>query len=170
MTIVASETYTSTSAPIQHAAVTAFNGGEDIEDYLRQSRRILKAVAHYVTDRLKDIKVEISIPHGAFYLFPDFGIYREAMANKGIATSVEMCNMLLEETGVAMLPGYEFGRDPAEMTARIALVDFNGGEALRAASGSYENKEIDDHFVQEYAPRVTEAISRLCKWFREMAL
>jgi aspartate/methionine/tyrosine aminotransferase len=168
MTIVASETYTSTSAPIQHAAITAFNGGEDIDDYLFHSRRILRALAYYATERLKDIGVEVSMPHGAFYLFPDFGIYREALTGKGIFTSVEMCNTLLEETGVAMLPGYEFGRDPAELTARIALVDFNGELALGAASKGYSNKDIDDRFVQEYAPKITEAFARLAAWFREL--
>jgi aspartate aminotransferase len=168
MTIVASETFTSTSAPIQHAAITAFEGGEDIDFYLFQSRRILQALAHYAKDRCKDIGVEIPMPHGAFYLFPDFGIYREALAGKGIFTSVEMCNTLLEETGVAMLPGYEFGRDPAELTVRIALVDFNGEEALRAASKDYNNKDIDDSFVQAYAPKITEAFTRLSEWFRKL--
>ena len=32
MAIIASETYTATSAPIQHAAIAAFNGGDDIAD------------------------------------------------------------------------------------------------------------------------------------------
>lgn len=168
MTIVASETYTSTSAPIQHAAITAFMGGKDIDHYLFQSRRILRALAHYATKRFKDIHMEVPMPHGAFYLFPDFGIYRKALEGKGIFTSVELCNTLLEETGVAMLPGYEFGRDPLELTARIALVDFNGEEALRAASNDYSNKNIDDLFVQKYAPKLTEAFIRLSEWFRAM--
>jgi aspartate aminotransferase len=168
MSIVASETYTSTSAPIQHAAITAFKGGKDIDQYLFQARRILRALAHYATDRLKDIHVEVPMPHGAFYLFPDFGMYREALAAKGIFTSVELCNALLEETGVAMLPGYEFGRDPAELTARIALVDFNGEEALRAASEYNDNKDINELFVQRYAPNLTEAFTRLSDWFRKM--
>ncbi len=169
MTIVASETYTSTSAPIQHAAVTAFKGGKDIDHYLFQSRRILKALAQYATDRFKEMHVEVPMPHGAFYLFPDFSIYKEALAGKGIVTSVELCNTLLEETGVAILPGYEFGRDPAELTARIALVDFNGKEALRAASDNYSNKNIDDLFVQKYAPKLAEAFKRLTAWFRAMS-
>lgn len=51
-----------------------------------------------------------------------------------------------------MLPGYEFGWDPAELTARITLVDFNGEEALRSASKNYGNKNIDDLFVRRYTP------------------
>ncbi len=168
VTIVASETFTSTSAPIQHAAITAFKGGEDIDKYLSDSRRILKSLAHYAVDRLRDIHVELPMPHGAFYLFPDFSRYREGLAARGIFTSVEMCKALLEETGVAMLPGYEFGREPDELTARIALVDFNGEEALRVASGDYVHKDIDESFVQSQAPKITEAFARLSEWFAKI--
>ena len=49
MATVASETYTSVAAPIQHAAVRAFQGGADIDDYLLQSRRILKGLARYLS-------------------------------------------------------------------------------------------------------------------------
>ena len=41
MAAVASETYTSVSAPIQHAAIRAFEGDAEIEQYLWQIRRIL---------------------------------------------------------------------------------------------------------------------------------
>ena len=165
MTIVASETFTSTSAPIQHAAVTAFNGGEDIDTYLLHSRRILRVLAQYGVDRLREMKVETPMPHGAFYIFPDFKMYREALSAKGIYTSVELCNTLLAETGVAMLPGYEFGREPDELTARIALVDFDGDAALKAASSEYNEKELGEDFVRCYAPRLVEAFERMREWF-----
>jgi aspartate aminotransferase len=44
MAAVASETYTSTSAPIQYAAVRAFQGGTEIERYLWNARRVLRAL------------------------------------------------------------------------------------------------------------------------------
>jgi aspartate aminotransferase len=166
MTTVASETYTSTSAPIQHAAITAFKGGEDIDNYLVHSRRILRALARYATGQLGEMQVEIPMPHGAFYLFPDFGIYKEALAGRGIFTSVELCNTLLEETGIAMLPGYEFGRDPSELTASIALVDFDGGKALSAAAADYPDNDVDDDFLcAPMPPRLTEAFARMAEWF-----
>jgi len=165
MSIVASETYTSTSAPIQHAAITAFEGGEDIEDYLYHVRRILRALSVFMTGQLKRMGIDVPAPQGAFYLFPDFGIYREKLALKGIETSVELCSTLLEETGIAMLPGYEFGRDPAELTARMAFVDFDGEKALKAAAGKYRDQEIDDTFIGTYAPRMVEAMKRMESWF-----
>jgi aspartate aminotransferase len=168
MATVASETYTATSAPIQYAAITAFNGGHDIEEYLFHSRRILKALATYLVNELNSIKINIPMSHGAFYLFPDFGAYREKLSARGILTSVEMCSTLLEDTGVAMLPGFDFGRDPEELTARLAFVDFDGQAALEAASGEYTNKEIDESFVKCYAPRLVEAFRHLTAWFSSL--
>ncbi|MEJ2049230.1 MAG: pyridoxal phosphate-dependent aminotransferase, partial [Calditrichota bacterium] len=69
MAVVASETYTSTSAPIQYAAVRAFHGGIRIERYLWNSRRILKALGDYIAENLKVSDIKVSCPQGAFYLF-----------------------------------------------------------------------------------------------------
>ena len=168
MATVASETFTATSAPIQYAAITAFEGGNDIEDYLFHSRRILKALAKYLVNELGSINLNNPMSHGGFYLFPDFGLFREKLAARGILTSVEMCSALLEETGVAMLPGHDFGRDPAELTARLAFVDFDGALALRVASGEYANKEIDKSFIKRYTPRLVEAFQQLTGWFSSL--
>jgi aspartate aminotransferase len=168
MSIVASETYTATSAPIQYAAITAFNGGDDIDEYLVNARRILKAMAGFLVKELNSIKINIPMPQGGFYLFPDFGPFREKLAERGILTSVEMCSALLQETGVAMLPGHDFGRDPAELTARIAFVDFEGDLALKAASVEYHDKEIDESFIRQYAPKLVEAFGKLTSWFTSL--
>ena len=165
MGIVASETFTSTSSPIQYAAITAFRGGEDFETYLFHARRILKALARYLVKRLSEISLNIPMPHGAFYLFPDFGAYREKLANRGIFTSVEMCKALFDDTGVAILPGYDFGREPTELTARLAFVDFDGEKALNAACVEYLDKQIDEPFIRSHAEHLVEAFDLMNNWF-----
>ncbi len=168
MAIVASETYTSTSAPIQHAAVTAFNGGADIDEYLYQSRRVLRTIAKTLVQKLHDFHVDVPLPDGAFYLFPDFEYYRERLKSKGILTSVELCETLLEETGIAMLPGADFGRQPEELTARIAYVDFDGKTALQAASTLNNGKPLNNQFVKECSPKLVEAFDTLCGWLQNL--
>ena len=69
MASVASETYTSTSAPIQYAAVRAFEGGTEIEHYLWQSRRILAALGQWIAAQLNAAGVRTLAPAGGFYLF-----------------------------------------------------------------------------------------------------
>ena len=133
MAVVASETYTATSAPIQFAATTAFDGCEVIDEYLRHCRRILRALGRYCAGRLSEAKLTVAPPQGAFYVFPDFRPVRATLRSRGIFTNVDLCERLLDETGVATIPGASCGRPPSELTLRMAYVDFDGAQALAAA-------------------------------------
>ncbi|WP_144820588.1 pyridoxal phosphate-dependent aminotransferase [Marinobacter piscensis] len=168
MAIIASETYTATSAPIQHAAITAFNGGEDIDEYLKQSRRILKVVGEYLHRRLCDMGAIVQKPEGAFYLFPDFSEFRERLAGRDIKTSQAFCQSLLESTGVAVLPASDFGFVPDHLGARLAFVDFDGAEALKLAGGDYADQELADEFVARACPRLVEAMNRMEAWLHNL--
>ena len=44
--VLASETFSSVSAPIQYAAITAYNS--DQSEYLKKARTILKGVGNYI--------------------------------------------------------------------------------------------------------------------------
>lgn len=164
MAIIAGETYTATAAPIQYAAITAFNGGPDIEDYLNQSRRILKAIGEYLHQRLVAMNVEARQPEGAFYLFPDFSAYQEGLHRKDIRTSADFCKRLLEETGLALLPASDFGFVPDLFSARLAFVDFDGAEALSIAGSAYADQELDEAFVRQAAPKLVMAMDKLGEW------
>ena len=165
MASVASETFTSTSAPIQYAAVRAFKGDITIEKYLWHSRRILKVLGKELTRRLRKAGVELPSPEGGFYLFPDFSNFRERLSEKGIETSQEFCNRLLTETGVAMLPGVSFGRPPEELTARIAYVDFDGAHAL-AADQFLTDSKLDVKFLEKSCNRMLIAVDKICEWVK----
>jgi aspartate aminotransferase len=167
MVAVASETFTSASAPIQYAAVRAYQGGTEIEQYLWQSRRILRTLGRYIARRLKECGARVSEPQGAFYLFPDFSPFRERLRNRGVITSEDFCRCLLEETGVAVLPGSVFGRPPEELTVRMAYVDFHGTRALRAVEQLPENRSLNENFLKQYCGNVVTAIDNLCKWLQE---
>lgn len=164
MATVASETFTATSAPIQYAAVSAYQGGSEIEAYLLQSRRILKALGKYLSDTLTKAEVAHPKPEGAFYLFADFSAHQEKMESRGITDSAAFCSRLLEETGVAVLPGSNFGRPFQELTARLAFVDFDGEQALQAAAEIPNGQSLGTDFLKQNCPRVVEGMSRLCEW------
>ncbi len=164
MAAVSSETFTATSAPIQYAAVRAFRGGPRIEEYLSHSRRILKALSDHVCVQLAAKGAMVAPPQGAFYIFPDFTPLKDKLAARGISTSTEMCEKILEQTGVALLPGTSFGRPDHELTTRLALVDFDGAKAL-STSGRYPLSEpLPDDFLGNCCFKVVEGIDRLCDW------
>ena len=164
MAAVASETFTSTSAPIQHAAVAAFRDEAEIETYLQNSRRVLRALGMRLTKTLRAAGAHVATPAGAFYLFPDMSFMTDRLRARGITTATAMCERLLEDTGVAILPGTAFGRPESEFTARIAYVDFDGAAALDAVAHLQVSEELDETFLRTHCGRTLEAVDRMCDW------
>ncbi len=164
MAAVASETFTATSAPIQYAAVRAFHGGIQIERYLWNSRRILKALGNFLADRLTQAGALVSRPKGAFYLFPNMGPLAEKLAKRGITDSETLCTRLLDEAGVAILPGTVFGRSADELTARISYVDFDGARALAGAEQLPPHEALDKSFLTNYCHHTINAVEKMCDW------
>jgi aspartate aminotransferase len=164
MGAVASETFTSTSAPIQYAAVRAFEGGAEIDCYLWKSRKILGSLGRWSARRLALAGVSIALPAGGFYLFPDFTPLADRLRARGITSGRTLCARLLEETGVAILPGCEFGRPDEELTARLAYVDFDGARAMAALESMVVNGSLPESFLRVYCEKILTSIDRIGEW------
>ena len=150
--VLASETFSAVSAPIQYAAIKAYEN--DHSDYINKSRNILKTVGNYVYENLKSNKVLINKPQGGFYLMPEF-------LNKKFNSSTEMCDDILNKTGVALLPGSDFGFDQNRMLARLSFTDFDGKKFMEEIE---DNTKIDDTLINELAPKIVEGVDKLKKW------
>ena len=150
--ILASETFSSVSAPVQYAAVAAYSNNH--EEYINSSKNILMAVGEYVYENLKSNKVSINKPEGGFYLMPEF-------SNEKFLDSTAMCSNLLKETGVALLPGSSFGFSKKRMIARLSFTDFNGDEFMQ---NSGKLKNIDQKLISKYAPKIIEGVEKLKSW------
>ncbi len=169
MAAVASETYTSVSAPIQYAAVRAFRGGLAIERYLCHARRILASLGRWCCNRLFEAGVRVHPPQGAFYLFLDFSPFADRLAARGIHDGETLTYRLLEETGVAILPGSAFERPAAELTARLAYVAFDGAKALTASETTPLDERLPSGFIDEHCPEVIAATQKIVDWLGEDA-
>jgi len=155
---VASETFSSTSMPIQRAAVVAFQGGDEVERYLFQVRRVLSALGRFTARRLQSYGLHCAQPTGGFYVFPDFG---PALDPHAFESSAALCERLLTQARVALVPGSAFGRPAAELTARLAYVDFDGPRALAAVSVIPREQPVDETFLRRHCTPVIEAIERI---------
>ncbi len=164
MAAVASETYTSVSAPIQYAAVEAFRGGMAIERYLWHARRILSTLSQKCYRILSDAGVRIHPPEGAFYMFPDFSPFAGEMTKRGIRNSASLCEQLLRETGVALLQGSSFDRPCEELTARISYINFAGAKALAASETIPMHQELPQEFIQAQCGETLEGVQKLADW------
>ena len=114
----------------QFAAVEALEQGDsDIEmmkeEYDRRRRYILKG--------LRDMGISCFEPEGAFYIFPEIGKF-------GLS-SESFCERLLNEQGVAIVPGNAFGES---------------GEGFARISYAYS------------VPHITTALERIKKFIRSL--
>ena len=153
---LASESYSTVNSPAQFAAVEAYEG--DFSEYKTKTLNILRSVGNYVYNHLKSNKVLINPPQGAFYLMPEF-------PNKKYKTSTELCETILDEIGVAMLPASDFGFGPKKMLTRLCYIDFDGSEFLKAP---INGKILDDKIIEKYAPNVVEGVEKLSNWAKNL--
>ncbi len=150
--ILCSESFTSVSAPIQYAAVEAYKGNHTA--YLEATKKILSFTGNYVYDNLKSNKINVSKPEGGFYLFPEFN-------NAKFSSSTEMCKDILNKTGVALLPGSDFGMDKTRMLARLSYTDFEGNGFLQHILGG---KKLDKADLEKFAPNIVNGVLTLKEW------
>ena len=153
---LASESYSTVNTPTQFAAVEAYEGNYD--EYKNKVKGILNAVGNYVYDNLKSNKVLINPPQGAFYLMPEF-------KNTKYKNSSKLCEVILNETGVAMLPGSDFGFKPKRMLTRLSYTDFDGSKFYNNVK---DYNSIDEDMIKEFAPSVVEGVIRLSNWAKNL--
>ena len=73
--------------------------------------------------------------------------------------------IFLNKTGVALLPGSDFGFKPNKMLTRLSFTDFDGDLFLKNISSS---KKLDDDLIKKYAPNVVEGTKKLAEWHKNL--
>jgi aspartate aminotransferase len=105
MSKVQSQSTSNVCSIAQHAALAALTGpremlGDMCDAFARRRDKAMDVVASWPG-------VVCPRPDGAFYIFPDVSaLYCDRFKN-----STELCTLLLEEAGVAAVPGAAFGDD-----------------------------------------------------------
>lgn len=157
---IASETYSAVAAPIQYAAITAYSDHPDLTKYKSLMLRVLQGASRFLYRNLCSLDLSMPSPQGGFYLFPNFEKHRKQLTQMGIISSTELCDALLEKTGVALLPGVAFGRPDTELTARLSYVDFDGKKVMEAAA-KIEDHSLSDEFIQTNCPQFEPAVKAM---------
>jgi aspartate aminotransferase len=110
MTKIQSQSTSNPNSIAQKAAVAALNGPQDSIGTMLEA---FDERRQYLVQRLNAIKgVHCNMPGGAFYAFPNFSNYFNAETEgERIKGSVDLCEYLLTEARVALVPGMAFGDD-----------------------------------------------------------
>lgn len=99
---------TNTCTISQYAALEALTGPQDCVETMR---RAFATRRDQIVSRLNQMpRVSCPSPRGAFYVFPDISALIGKSSPRGrIDSDVSLCDYLLDEAGVACVPGTGFG-------------------------------------------------------------
>jgi aspartate/methionine/tyrosine aminotransferase len=89
------------AAPLQEAAVTALNFGDD---YYHKLKEVYTEKKEFFIQGLEKLGLQYTIPQGAYYVLVD-------IAEFGALSDMEFCEWLAGEVGVAAVPGSSFFKD-----------------------------------------------------------
>jgi len=131
------------------------------------ARLILPALGRLVSRRLQTLCVNTHKPEGGYYLYPNFTPHAAKLRDRGVTSSLELCGRMLAETGVALLPGADFGRPSSELTCRLAYVDFDGSRCLAAAETLPNEEVLGEEFLREYSGDVLIALDLIGEWLQK---
>jgi aspartate aminotransferase len=153
-----SETFSCVSAPVQYAAIKAYEFDKDLQDYVLDCTTILKYIANYIYKELTVMDVVCTKPQGAFYMLIDFENYRKQLFNLKIFNVSDLTAYLLDNYNVALLPGTDFYFPKESLTCRLATVDFEGAKVYDAFK---DGNNLDISFIKRFTPLISEGLKQI---------
>ncbi|MPY99278.1 MAG: aminotransferase class I/II-fold pyridoxal phosphate-dependent enzyme [Actinophytocola sp.] len=136
---IASELWSCMATPMERVAAYALGEPEVVANHITRSRRLHAAVATAVAAIFTDAGATLRPPTAGFYLYPDLESARTKLTRIGVRTGADLAHYLLDEHGLAVLPGESFGDTPAAFRSRVATSLLYGDTEQRwEALGSAE--------------------------------
>lgn len=91
----------------QRAAMEAIGGPQDSVEYMREK---FDERRKYIIEKLRNIEnIECADSTGAFYVMPNVSkLYGKSYGGKVIKNSFDLCNFLLDEAHISIVPGAAF--------------------------------------------------------------
>lgn len=154
---IASEVWSCIPGPMEAVARVAYDEPSELVDHVTVSCRLHAQVSQAIYDALDPAAVMCRAPTAGFYLYVDLEERRDSFKERGVATGAELAHWLLDQHGIATLPGEAFGDDPSALRLRLATSMLYGAteaerwDALHAAQGD----------AVPQMPTVIEAATRL---------
>lgn len=108
MTKIQSQSTSNPTSISLKATTEALNGPKDEMEKMRQE---FEKRRNYIVEKLNSIDgIKCVKPNGAFYVFPNISkLLGKKYSNKTINTDVELCEYLLDNARIAVVPGSAFG-------------------------------------------------------------
>ncbi len=134
MTRIQSTITTGANQFVQRAAIEALEGPRDAVEMMRKRYQQRRDMVIAGLEKIKDLRLA-PIP-ATFYAFPDVSaLLGRKAGNHVMDTSDRLCDWLVEEHGVAIVPGTAFGA-PGSIRLSFAASEDEIGKALERLAGA----------------------------------
>jgi aspartate/methionine/tyrosine aminotransferase len=166
---IASNIWTSVTAPVQYAALVAYSDDPDIEEYIDLCRRMHACRTRYLYRIMRRLEIPCVEPTGAFYVFPCFEKWREPLAARGVRTDDDLALYLLEHYEIATLPGSAF-HSAQDLCLRISssYIDAATDEKADALLAAFEEDGNPERFIQNHHPRLQQVAQRFGEFIADL--
>lgn len=162
VTKIGSELWSTPSAPIQVAAVTAYGNDPELAAYIDRCTRLHAARTRYLWRGLSELDVQCAEPMGGFYLYPNFDHWCGPLAGKGVHTSIDLARYLLDTCHIATLPATDFGAPPQELSLRLSTsyVDLETEERAADLVALADCPDDEEALLRDHHPGMNELLAR----------
>jgi len=168
--ILATE-FTSTSSPIQYAAIAGFEKSKELDEYFEVTRKIHSIMGEYTYNALNEIDgVKTTKPEATFYLLADFNSHTSDFQSNGIYTSQKFSeSIILHPYHTAIVGGDSLVLERTDFSARIAFVDYDGERAMKNYVDN-PPRTISDRieFVKDNAPKIVDGIAMIQRYLNDI--
>ncbi len=166
---IASNIWTSVTAPVQYAALVAYSGDPEIEEYIDLCARMHACRTRYLYRSIARLGVPCVEPAGAFYVFPCFEKWREPLAARGVRTDEDLALHLLESYEIATLPGSAF-HSAQDLCLRVSSSYIDAADDERAANllTAFKQDPNPERFIRDHHPRLQKVAERFGEFIADL--
>jgi len=169
LTNIATNVWSCVSAPVQYAALVAYSGDPDIEGYVALCSRMHSIRTRFLYELMVRLGVPCVEPSGAFYIFPCFAEWSDALRARGIRNDEELAMHLLEKYEIATLPGSSFNA-VREFCLRVSssFIDLATDEQADALVAAFRADPDPERFIKNHHPRLQKVAERFEDFMEEL--
>jgi aspartate/methionine/tyrosine aminotransferase len=167
---IASSIWSCVTAPVQYAALVAYSGDPEVDEYIELCSTLHSLRTHYLYDMLVELNVPCVEPTGTFYVFPTFKKWKEPLAARGVHTSEDLAMYLLEKHELVTLPGTAFNCAPENLCLRLSSSFIDAGTDKKAAKliKAYQKDPDPERFLENYHPRMHSIAGRFADFIDDL--
>ncbi|WP_103532659.1 pyridoxal phosphate-dependent aminotransferase [Streptomyces sp. SM11] len=161
---VASQIWSSPTAPVQTAAAYAFGEPAEITQHVAASRKLHERVVRAVADRFTEAGAVLAPVRATCYLYPDFEPLRDHLAQTyGVHGGDDLSRLLSERHGIGTLPASAFGEPGTTLRIRAATSRLYGDTDEQRVAALRAPDPLELPWIRKTVDQVGDALAAISR-------